>query len=139
MSDNIIDLSCCPACGKRLVDFLLKSLQGERIDAPWPCVFAGPAEMVGLGRRIGAVEKAFHDALKKRLSRVARLATADAPRGVVPCSRGLWVWFADFGRLWVSREAMVNGHRLNFLADLRTWNHFGRGWARRIASNLLGA
>lgn len=99
------------ALAQRLVDFLLKSLQGERIDAPWPCVFAGPAEMVGLGRRIGAVEKAFHDALKKRLSRVARLATADAPRGVVPCSRGLWVWFADFGRLWVSREAMVNGQR----------------------------
>ena len=32
-----------------------------------------------------------------------------------------------------------NGHRLNFLADLRTWNHFGRGWARRIADNLIGA
>jgi len=76
------------ALAQRLVDFLLKSLQGERIDAPWPCVFAGPAEMVGLGRRIGAVEKAFHDALKKRLSRVARLATADAPRGGVPCSGG---------------------------------------------------
>lgn len=32
-----------------------------------------------------------------------------------------------------------NGHRLNFLADRKTWDHFGRGWARRIASNLLGA
>jgi lysozyme family protein len=32
-----------------------------------------------------------------------------------------------------------NGHRLNFLADRKTWDHFGRGWASRIASNLLGA
>ena len=32
-----------------------------------------------------------------------------------------------------------NGHRLNFLADRKTWDHFGRGWSRRIASNLLGA
>lgn len=32
-----------------------------------------------------------------------------------------------------------NSHRLTFLADLKTWPTFGRGWARRIASNLLGA
>lgn len=29
-----------------------------------------------------------------------------------------------------------NGRRLEFLADLRTWNVFGRGWAKRVASNL---
>lgn len=32
-----------------------------------------------------------------------------------------------------------NGHRLRFLADLKTWDDFGKGWARRVASNLLGA
>lgn len=32
-----------------------------------------------------------------------------------------------------------NGHRLRFLADLKTWDAFGKGWARRIAANLLGA
>lgn len=31
-----------------------------------------------------------------------------------------------------------NGHRLQFMTDLKTWPTFGRGWARRIASNLLG-
>lgn len=30
-----------------------------------------------------------------------------------------------------------NGRRLEFLADLRTWNVFGRGWAKRVASNLI--
>ncbi|MGD9872383.1 MAG: glycoside hydrolase family 108 protein [Thauera sp.] len=32
-----------------------------------------------------------------------------------------------------------NGHRLWFLADLKTWDAFGKGWARRVAANLLGA
>ena len=32
-----------------------------------------------------------------------------------------------------------NGHRLRFLADLKTWDAFGKGWARRVAANLLGA
>lgn len=31
-----------------------------------------------------------------------------------------------------------NGHRLQFMTDLKTWPTFGRGWARRIAANLLG-
>lgn len=30
-----------------------------------------------------------------------------------------------------------NGSRLFFLASLPAWTHFNRGWARRIASNLL--
>ena len=31
-----------------------------------------------------------------------------------------------------------NGSRLLFMAGLPTWPSFGRGWARRIANNLLG-
>lgn len=33
--------------------------------------------------------------------------------------------------------ARYSGARLKFMADLPTWPSFGRGWARRIASNLL--
>ena len=29
------------------------------------------------------------------------------------------------------------GHRLRFMASLKTWPAFGRGWARRIADNLI--
>ena len=32
--------------------------------------------------------------------------------------------------------ARLCGVRLGFMADLDTWEHFGRGWARRIAKNL---
>lgn len=33
--------------------------------------------------------------------------------------------------------ARFNGYRLAFLASLSTWPSFGRGWANRIANNLL--
>ena len=45
------------------------------------------------------------------------------------------VWMADPHKL----AARFNGHRLRFLTDLKTWPTFGRGWARRIAANLLEA
>ena len=34
--------------------------------------------------------------------------------------------------------ARYNGHRLEFMANLPTWGSFGKGWVRRIASNLKG-
>ena len=33
--------------------------------------------------------------------------------------------------------ARFNGQRLNFMTTLKTWPTFGKGWARRIASNLM--
>lgn len=33
--------------------------------------------------------------------------------------------------------ARFNAQRLQFMTDLPTWAAFGRGWARRIAANLL--
>ena len=35
--------------------------------------------------------------------------------------------------------ARFNGARLNFFTDLPKWPVFGRGWARRVAANLLRA
>lgn len=32
--------------------------------------------------------------------------------------------------------ARFNGYRLEFMTDLKTWELFGRGWARRIAKEL---
>ncbi len=33
--------------------------------------------------------------------------------------------------------ARFNGQRLDFMAKLSTWDTFGRGWARRVAANLM--
>jgi 23S rRNA (cytidine2498-2'-O)-methyltransferase len=98
------------ALAQQIADFFLSHLRGERIEAAWPNIWFGPAELVGLGRRIGAVESAFAELLKKKLSRVARLAQSDRPRAVGP-ARGLFVFFSDFGRAWVSREAWCHGQR----------------------------
>lgn len=34
--------------------------------------------------------------------------------------------------------ARFNGIRLQFMTDLTGWSAFGKGWARRIAANLMG-
>jgi 23S rRNA (cytidine2498-2'-O)-methyltransferase len=102
-----------------VADFYFKSLQGERIEAAWPCVWAGPHEIVGLGRRVAAVEAAFGELLRKRFSRVARLAARELPRGaagintggVAGRTRGLFVFFTDFQRVLVAREAWSGGQR----------------------------
>lgn len=100
------------ALATRIADFFLGAIRGERIEGAWPNLWQGPAELVGLGRRIGAVEDAFAELLKKKLARVAKLAVPDLPRapgsGAV---RGLLVFFVDFGRAFVAREAFVHGPR----------------------------
>lgn len=35
--------------------------------------------------------------------------------------------------------ARFNGARLMLMTDLTTWQAFGKGWAKRVASNLLAA
>ena len=95
---------------QQLADYFLESLRGERLEAAWPCIFATVPEVVGLGRRASAVEKAFGELLRKKLSRVAKLAVPELPRGAGP-ARGLFVFFADFGRIFVAREAWSGGQR----------------------------
>lgn len=34
-------------------------------------------------------------------------------------------------------DKRLNGYRLRFMSDLKTWPTFGRGWAARIATNLI--
>jgi len=98
------------ALAQQLADFFLESLRGERIDAAWPCVFSTVPEVVGLGRRATGVEKAFAELLRKKLSRIAKLAVPELPRGA-GAARGLFVFFTDFGRVFAAREAWLGGQR----------------------------
>ena len=95
---------------QQLAEFLFESLRGERLEAAWPCVFQLVPEVPGLGRRASGVEKAFGELLQKKLARVARLAVPELPRGPGRV-RGLFVFFADFGRVFVAREAWLGGQR----------------------------
>lgn len=98
------------ALAQGVADHLLGTLRGERIEASWPCVFREVAEVPGLGRRTAAVEKAVHEILDRKLRRVARLAVPALPAGPGP-GRGLVVFAADFGRLFVARDFWRGGQR----------------------------
>ncbi len=98
------------ALAQQLADYFFESLRGERIEAAWPCVFLCASEVTGLGRRLSAVEKAFLELLKKKLSRIAKLAVPELPRGAAQ-ARGLVVFFADFGRIFAAREVWLGGQR----------------------------
>ncbi|HEX3729383.1 MAG TPA: SAM-dependent methyltransferase [Opitutaceae bacterium] len=93
-----------------LADFFGASLQGERVDGPWPLVFAAAGGTTGLGKRAAAAERGCLGLLAGRLPRVAKLAVPGWPTGLGP-ARGLFVWLEDFGRAWASREAWRHGAR----------------------------
>jgi 23S rRNA (cytidine2498-2'-O)-methyltransferase len=95
---------------QQAVGFFAESLREERIEAAWPCVWGGSAGTTGLSRRVIAGEKTFHVRLRRRFSRVARLALSGTPRGVGPV-RGLFVFFTDFDRAFAARAAVLGGQR----------------------------
>ena len=100
------------ALAARISDFFLNSVKDERIGGEWPSIWMGPQEITGLGRRVSGVEAAWQEILKRKLSRVARLAVPDLPRARINnVQRGLFVFFVDFNRAFVSREAVVHGPR----------------------------
>lgn len=94
----------------RIADHFLTSIRTERFEGSWPCLFWAAGGMDGLGRRMDGVEKAFQEIVRKRLSRVAKLASLDAPRGVAT-ARGLFVLFVDFKRVFVARTCQFGGQR----------------------------
>lgn len=57
------------------------------------------------------------------------------PDGVIGPKTLMLLDAADPARL----RARFNGLRLAFMADLPAWPRFGRGWAKRVAANLLEA
>jgi 23S rRNA (cytidine2498-2'-O)-methyltransferase len=98
------------ALAQGLVEAMLAAVRGERIESAWPCVFHCPAEIVGLGRRVASVERAFHELLRKRLSRVSKLAVSDLPRALGE-HRGWMVYFVDFDRAFAARVLQIHGPR----------------------------
>ena len=64
-----------------------------------------------------------------------QLAAKAEPDGIIGPKTLLAVRMADPHLL----ARRLNASRLLFLTGLKAWPHFGKGWARRIASNLMGA
>jgi 23S rRNA (cytidine2498-2'-O)-methyltransferase len=98
------------ALAQQIVDFFAESLRDEQIESGWPNAWGGSPEPTGLARRVTATRRTFDDLLRRKLSRVARLGMPGVPPGVGP-ARGLFVFFTDFDRAWVSRTAVRGGQR----------------------------
>jgi 23S rRNA (cytidine2498-2'-O)-methyltransferase len=93
-----------------LADFFFEAARTERFEGAWPLLFEAAGGLGGLGRRMNGVAKAFEELLKKKMGRVAKLASGEKPRGVTQ-ARGLFVFFADFQRVFVARDCVFGGQR----------------------------
>lgn len=104
---------------------LAKRIALERYWKPAGCD-EWPAEV-----RFDVFDVAYHSGVKTAVKMIQRAAFAEADGAIGPKTR-LAVKAMDPLMLL----ARINGARLQYLTDLPTWPSFGRGWARRIASNL---
>ena len=82
--------------------------------------------------RFDLFDAAYHSGPVQAAKWLQRAAGA-ADDGIIGPKTLLAVRMADPQLL----SKRFNGHRLRFLTDLKTWDAFGKGWARRIADNLL--
>jgi 23S rRNA (cytidine2498-2'-O)-methyltransferase len=98
------------ALAEKIGTFFLESARTERFEGPWPMQVETAGEQEGLGRRADAVLRAVEEFLKKRMSRVAKLASEERPRGA-GAVRGLFVYFLDFQHAVVSRRCFFGGQQ----------------------------
>ena len=84
--------------------------------------------------RFDLFDAAVNSGVKQAAIWLQRAAGAE-PDGIIGPKTLLAVRMADPQML----AKRFNGHRLRFMTDLKTWGSFGKGWARRIADNLLEA
>ncbi len=85
-------------------------IRGREITGPWSCVFSACGGEPGLARRAAAVQDAFLALLRRRLGRLARLASPQRPPGRGPAD-GLFVHFLAFDRALVAERAWLGGQR----------------------------
>jgi lysozyme family protein len=114
----------------------IASLTLDRAKAIYRRDYWGPAgcDAVPDAIRFDLFDMAVNAGVKPAVRTLQGAVGADAD-GVLGPKTLMAVNSADAGKLL----ARFNGQRLKMLADLPTWDRFGRGWARRIASNLLEA
>ncbi len=94
----------------RIAEHFFASARTEKFDGPWPLLCETAAGLDGLGRRADGVLRALEELLKKKMSRVAKLAVNEKPRGIAT-ARGLYLFFVDFKRVYVARSASFGGQR----------------------------
>jgi 23S rRNA (cytidine2498-2'-O)-methyltransferase len=98
------------ALAQQAAAFFMESLRDEQVAGVWPNFWSCSAGSTGLARWVGATQRAFDDLLRRKLSRVARMASPGIPRGAGD-ARGLFVFFTGFDCAQLSRTAVLGGQR----------------------------
>lgn len=92
----------------RIFDYFINSTKNIKFEADWYAVFLDSRAEPGLSRRMKSIKETFFEILKKRMSRVSKLAVDDFPPK--PGSYvGLLVYVTDFNKLNVACFFYYNG------------------------------
>jgi lysozyme family protein len=91
------------------------------------------ADALPAGVRYDVFDGAVNSGVGQSVRWLQRAAGAEADGAVGPAT--LRAVNALPGAVLAAR---FNGHRLMFMAGLSNWDSFSEGWAKRIATNLLG-
>lgn len=114
----------------------IKGMTLDRAKAIYRRDFWGPAgcDSVPDGVRFDLFDAAVNSGVKTAVKLLQRAAGIDADGVIGP--RTMQAISSTPGPRLVAR---FNGHRLAMMTDLSTWASFGKGWARRVATNLMEA
>lgn len=112
----------------------IKNLTLDRAKQIYKRDFWGPAgcDTVPQGIRFDLFDMAVNSGVKAAVRTLQR-AVGETPDGVLGPLTLQAIQSADQMRVAIR----FNAQRLIFMASLSTWPAFGRGWANRIASNLM--
>lgn len=114
----------------------IRTMTLERAKAIYLRDFWGPAGCDGVpdGVKFDLFDMAVNSGVKQAVLTLQRAVGVDDDGKLGPIT--LQAVASMPGLRFVAR---FNGHRLQFLSTLATWPAFGRGWANRIAKNLIEA
>ncbi len=92
-----------------LADFTVVAFKDFKVEGPWPFIFeTGHGE--GLPGRAKSVEPEWRKRLAAKMSRVAKFAVDELPPFMAE-TRGLYVFFTEFNRMYVAGRFVLWGQR----------------------------
>ncbi len=93
-----------------IYDFFFNANKNKKIDSSWNCVFLNSKDAEGLSRRASSVRDSFREIIKKRMSRVSKLANYNGP-SEAGYYEGLLVFTFDFKKIYAAADFIYNGQR----------------------------
>jgi lysozyme family protein len=110
----------------------MKALPRDTAKAIYKARYWAPicADELPEGLRFHVFDAAVNSGVSQAVKWLQRLAKVSDDGAIGPLT------LAAAAKLGPEAGGAYSGVRLEFMANLPTWGAFGRGWARRIASNL---